>query len=172
MTLDLPVRSPTGAAWVSAIIAIVATGEVFYEIHKDAPGSFFGYSFADEALWPFFMLFALAGVVSTAWLVSLYVRPGRLIISDGVIRRVTRSFFRRKFFEAPLGSWRVRVVYFSEENRARRTFKRVEIEAVGYREVLLFTDFSNSDEILDAFDEVVSELGSFEVEVQSAKHEA
>ena len=164
------IRSPTGRAWLAFVIGFVLAGEVIWEVRKDTPATFFKIPFTDGELWAWVAGFALLAVAGLVWLVSLYFAPGRLVLDGkaGTIRRLLRPAIRKLVIEAPSRDWHARVVFFSAAQRQRGIFKRLELSAPGFVEVLLFTDLARGEELVRALDAAQAELGTFAVQVEQA----
>ncbi|MBI5507265.1 MAG: hypothetical protein HY903_00805 [Deltaproteobacteria bacterium] len=166
--VSIPVRSPTGPAWVLALMSFIAGGEILYEALKDETATFFHVPFADAELYAAIVLCGVAALVGFAWLISLYVRPGSLVIDQdlGTISRTRPDKWRTRHSEAPLADWHVRLQFFSEEYRARGAFRRVELQGPGLHEVLLLSDVPDGGELTRAFEAVHDRLGTHKVELQ------
>jgi hypothetical protein len=152
------------------LVAVIATGEVFYERQKPTLANFFDRPFTDDELVLPIALLGIVAVAALAWLLSLYVRPGSLVIDPdaGRLRRERRPYGRTHAIDAPAGEWRVRLVYFNEEERARGAFKRLELDGPGLREVLLYTDVRDPDAMQRALQAIGPSLAAFESVVQRA----
>lgn len=171
--LDAPIRSPTGSAWLTSAVAVILTGESFYEMRKPEAAEILHVPFADSELLGMAIVCGLAAVLALVWLVSLYVSPGHLII-DGVagkLQRIRRRYVRRLIVDAPLGEWNVRLVFFSDEHRDSGVFKRIELEGPDFSEVLLFADLRHGEQLARALESVSSALGRFDVDVQKSARE-
>jgi hypothetical protein len=162
------IRSPTGRAWLSFVVGFIVAGEIFWELHKDTPATFFKIPFTDGELWGWVAGFGLVSLAGLAWLLALYLSPGQLVIDEeaGVIRRTLRPFVRLRTVTAPSSVWRVRLVYFAAEQRERGLFKRLELCGPDHVEVLLFTDLRHGEELARALERLGNRLGALTVQVE------
>jgi len=166
--MEFEVRSPTGRTWIGAVLSFVIAGELFYEVRQNKPAELFKTSFTDAELIPWIVVFAMVALVCTAWLVILYVKPGRLRLdlAGSSIRRSRPQFFRTHVFEAPASEWKIHVVFFSEEQHDRGIFKRIEILGPGIAEVLLLTDIAHPEELVLAIEQMGPNLGKLDIEIE------
>ncbi len=160
------IRSPTGSAWFATVLGIIVAGELLFERSKTGMAHLFHIPFADHELLILAAPFALAGIFGVVWLVMLYARPGLLLVEPAWLARERVFRWRRVRVQAPLEEWRVRVVYFSERERAAGRFKRLELATPGLREVILFGDLKDGSALARALEARGAELGGLEVVVQ------
>jgi hypothetical protein len=162
------IRSPTGRAWLAFVVGFVLAGEVVWEARKETTATFFNIPFTDGELWAWAAGFGFVALIGLVWLLSLYLAPGRLVLETGGgnIRRELRPVLRRRVIAAPSREWHARLVFFSAAHRQRGIFKRIELSAPGFVEVLLFTDLRRGEELVRALDTIEGELGTFAVHVE------
>jgi hypothetical protein len=167
--VDVPIRAPTFWPWMTTLASLIATGELFYEIHKPSiVSTFFGVTYSDDELWPALIALGLAAIGCAVWLVLHYVRPGKLSIDGdaGHVARLMPRGWTMRSVNAPVGEWQVRLFYFSEGEKSAGAFKRLELIGPEFREVLLFGDVVGPDALIRALDAVGARLKSYEVIVQ------
>lgn len=166
--LDVPVRAPTGTAWIASAVLIIVAGEAVWEMRKETASVIFNVSFTDGQLLAIALVAGIAAVVSLTWLVSLFVAPGRLLVDGeaGLLRREERLHLKRAVAEGPLEQWNAKVLYFSDRQRADGVFKRIELSGPGRDEVLLFGDFRRGEEVARALEAAGERLGALTVEVE------
>jgi hypothetical protein len=165
---EFAIRSPTGRAWLAFVAGFILAGEVFWELNKDAPATFFNVPFTDGELWGWVAGLGLLSLAGLAWLLALFLAPGSLSLDPdlGTLRRVQRPGLRTRVVVAPSRDWHARVVYFGQAQRRRGLFKRLELSAPGFVEVLLYTDLARGEELVRALDAMQSQLGTFTVQVE------
>ncbi|MEZ4271281.1 MAG: hypothetical protein R3C68_07565 [Myxococcota bacterium] len=166
--VDVPIRAPTTTPWTIFLVTLVATGEFILEASKPEVARYFGMPFTDgEVLWAA----ALAGLVAMAsliWLLSLYMRPGHVVIDEGsdLLTRQESAPRQRCFHSAPLAQWHVQVTYFSNKDAAQGLFKRLTLKGPRPLEVLLFSDVARGETLALALRQVRHRLGTYEEIVQ------
>ncbi len=168
--LDIPVRAPTGPAWVLMALSFILAGEFVWEARKDTTATFFHIPLADVELYSVAVCFGLASLVGLLWLLSLYLRPGRLLIDPeaGRMVRTRRHYVKEQRIEAPFAEYEARLQFYSERDQARGAFRRVELKAPGLHEVLLLSDVQDGKPLTEALAAVAPQLKSFKVEFKSA----
>jgi hypothetical protein len=171
MTLVVPIRSPTGRAWISFATSFIVAGELFYDLRKNEAANYFNHQLSDAQLFPIIVLFALIALASLVWLILLYVRPGSLTLDseEARVSRTRRKMLRRWTVEAPARDWRVRMVFFTDEHRQQGVFKRIELRGPNYEEVLLFGDLKRGEDLARALDALGDQLGELRVDVESSR---
>jgi len=164
-------RSPTSLAWLASVTLVVATGELYDELGHPGAAELFHQRVGDGVLAPVVGLLAVAALTALAWLVTLYLRPGRLVIDApaGVIRRTERRRIRRHVRAAPLEAWEVQLHYFSDADRDAGRFKRLELGVGTEREVILFGDLKNGEALAQALTALAPRLRHFEAAVQQPR---
>jgi hypothetical protein len=166
--LDIPVRSPTGTAWILAVMPFIFGGELWWEALKTETATFFRIPFSDVELYAVVAVCGALSLVGIVWVVSLYFSPGRLIIDPdlGVLRRERRERWRRRTIEQPLAKWQVQVQFFSEAYRTKGAFRRLELKGPGIHEVLLLADLPDGKTLYLAFEAIRDRLGGFHIEIK------
>lgn len=167
--LDVSVRSPTGPAWVSSAVFFIIAGELLHELRKEVPAELFHIGVSDGTLLIGVILFGALAAGSLAWLVSLYMAPGRLVLvpESSTLRREWRRFIWRDNLERPLAEWQVRIVYFSGSQRHSGVFKRLELRCEHLQEVLLLDDFDRGEEVSKALEAAAGSFALFQVQVET-----
>jgi hypothetical protein len=166
--LDVPVRSPTGLAWVVSAVSFIIAGELFYEMRKELPAELFHVEVSDGTLMIGAVLFGTLTAGSIAWLASLYVAPGRIALDmeSGSLVREWRRFIWRHRVERPLEAWQVRIAYFTADHRQGGVFKRLELSCERLQEVLLFSDFGRGEEVSKALEAAADRFAAFHAEIE------
>ena len=167
MPVDVRIRAPIATAWAVTLGAIVICGELYYELQRSKIATFIGRPFTDNELWPAVICLGVAALVSLAWLLSLYLRPGRLQVdpdADRMVRQV-RPYLRTRVIEGTLADWRARVLFFSSVDRDRGAFKRIELSTTDWQEVILFADLARGEELARALLDLDGRLEALEVEI-------
>lgn len=162
------IRAPTGNAWLLTAISIIVTGEVQYEAQKPQVARFFNQPFTDGELAPIVWLFAAMACAGVGWLLTLYLRPGSLVIDsdDGIVQRIRHRLWQTTQVSGAIGDWRIRITYFSENERRAGRFKRLELKSPQHREVLLFTDLSKAEELCLQLEKMGSQFESCEIQLE------
>ena len=166
--LDIHVRSPTGTAWILALVPFIFGGELLWEALKPEIATFFRIPFSDLEVYAAAAVCGAVSALGFAWVASLYVSPGRLLIDPdlGVMRRERRLAWRQEVVEAPLKEWQVRIQFYSERYRAEGAYRRLELKGPGLHEVLLLSDVPDGKVLCDSLEAAQGGLGSFEIELK------
>ncbi|MBI3180027.1 MAG: hypothetical protein HYZ27_10225 [Deltaproteobacteria bacterium] len=160
------IRAPTGSAWLLTVVGVIAAGELLFERSKAGMAHLFNIPFADNELLLLAAPFALAALWGAGWLALLYARPGWFCVEPGSLSRERPRAWRRQSVQGPPENWQVRVVYFSETERAAGRFKRLELRTQGLREVILFGDLKDGPALAQALEAQRQQLGKLEVVVE------
>lgn len=150
MPIDVPVRSPTNWAWGTTVGAVIACGELAYLAREEVAVRVAGFELTPGALLAGAVLAGLLALAAGTWLVSLYLRPGRLRIDTDAdwVRRELRPLIRRHVRQGPLVDWSIRITFYSQHARARGSFKRLELAGPeDHQEVLFFTDVPRGERL-------------------------
>ena len=150
------IRAPTHWVWSSCVLFAVATGELYRALDTVTP-RVLGFFLDPAAVAPAFGLAGTALLLSTAWLLSLYLLPGTLELhgDDQRLVRKSRLPLGWRRIEAPLQDWSIRLIFYSSLDRERGSFKRLELSTRDFSEALLLTDFASPA------DQWLQELESF-----------
>ncbi len=171
-SLHARVRSPTGNAWLASLAAMVAFGEIGYEWYDTGVVNIFHTTLHSSAALTLTLSLALILALMLLWLISLYVRPGHLLIQKDVNNE---SFFierrlggvRQHVLRADASAWQVHALFFDTKDRDRHYIKRLELSCGdSFREVLLFGDFRRPEEAVEALLSLAEKLGKLSIEVE------
>ena len=169
--VDVKIRAPTGPAWIACALTFILSGELYSEISKDSVAVIVRWYFTDEELLPYFYGLSACAVISLLYLLSLYIRPGGLFfdMASGSLRRRRYLGLRGRGVAGPFSDWSIRVAYFSQNEKSRGAFKRLEINGPGgFREVLLYTDVRSVDRLLQVLDKVAPQLHDYAVDIEQS----
>ncbi len=167
--IDVSVRVPTNWAWGTSFGSVIACGELIHLARLGGAASLFGIELSHGALIAGAVLSGLFAAACLAWLVSLYLRPGRLLVDleQGIIQRELRPLFARQVVRAPLQDWLIRLVFYSRHTHSLGSFKRLELNGPEqHEEVLVFTDVRRGEELAAALVQLEQTACDFEVVIQ------
>jgi len=165
--VELTVRSPTGSAWLCSAFSVILTGELYFEVQNKTIHHFLDYAFSSSEATPLLIGATLTCALSIAWLLALYVRPGKIRInqSQGSLSRVQFSPLGAREVTEPMELWAIKVVFFSQNDLKNQVFKKVIMSTATYREVILYSDTPNGEHFLMTLNEIQKNLKSFEIEL-------
>lgn len=162
------VRSPTAWGWFVLVFAFFVGGELAFEAQKDNRAVLFNVPFEDIELWIAAACLALVACIAAAWLISQYKWPGSIVIDmeQGCLSRVWRPWFRKKLFSKPFADWCAHIMYFANTYQEQGIFKRLQLSAPGYVEVLFFTDVKEGEALAKALHRISPKLQKFEAHIE------
>ena len=169
--VELTVRSPTGAAWLCNAFFMIVTGEIYFEIQNKTVHHLLGHTFSSGEATPLIIGSSLAFVVSLVWLLSLYLRPGKIKINQhrGILSRVRFTPFGTREVTESIERWAVTISFFSQNDLKNQVFKKILLGTSSHQEVILYSDVPHGDQLLMALNGIKSRLKRHQIEIKPLK---
>lgn len=167
--VELTIRSPVGAAWLSTALSFIATGELYDRLHTRNIIQILGTPFLKDELTPVVLILTTLTLILLAWLLSLYFLPGKIQIDhqSKTLTRTRLNLFRPHTLKRPLHHWTVNVTFFSKKHKEIQVFKEITLTCDQHREILFFSDLRRGEELVEALDDIRIHLKAFQESVRT-----
>ena len=168
--VELTIRSPVGAAWLSTALSFMCTGELYHRLNTSNIIQIFGTPFLKDELAPALFILSALTLILLAWLLSLYFLPGKIQIDhqSKTLTRTRLSLFRPHTLKRPLHHWTADVTFFSTKHKEIRVFKEITLTCDQHREILFFSDLRRGEELVEALDDIRIHLKAFQERVRTS----
>ena len=167
--VELTIRSPVGAAWLSTALSFMGTGELYHQVHTRNIIQILGTPFLKDELTPALFILTTLTLILLAWLFSLYFLPGKIQIDhqSKTLSRTRVNLFRPHTLKRPLHHWTVNVPFFSKNHKSIQVFKEIILTCDEHREILFFSDLRHGEDLVQALNDIRIHLKAFQETVKT-----